>query len=80
MSERRKVWVDVVLKNDRNGNIRPLTITWEDDTIFTVDRVIAECNAASTRVGGCGVRYTVVIAGKQTYLFHEDDRWFVEGK
>lgn len=80
MNERRKVYVDVVLKNDKKGNIRPLSITWEDGTNFEVDRLITVCRASSTRVGGCGIRYTVSIAGNETYLFHEDDRWFVEGK
>ena len=80
MIERRKVYVEVVLKNDTKGNIRPLSIRWEDDTVFEIDRVLNVCRAASTRVGGCGDRYTVSIAGKQTYLFREDDRWFVEGK
>lgn len=80
MSERRKVYVDILLKNDKKGSLIPLKIKWEDGKIFDVDKVIHVCNAASTRVGGCGVRYTVMICGKETYLFHEDDRWFVESK
>jgi hypothetical protein len=36
------------------------------------------CKAASTKVGGCGIRYTVRIEGKETYLFDEDGKWFVE--
>ncbi len=76
----RKVYVDVILKNKKEGIIRPLSITWEDGMTYDVDRVKHICKAASTKVGGCGTRYTVVIEGKETYLFHEDDRWFVEAK
>ena len=39
------------------------------------------CRAASTKVGGTGLRYTVMICGKETYLFDEENgKWFVEGK
>ena len=76
----RTVYVDVVLRNDKSGFIRPLEVTWEDGQKFEVDRVRHICRAASTKVGGCGIRYTVSICGKDTFLFHEDDKWFVEAK
>ncbi len=78
--ERRKVYVDVLLQNDKKGCLKPLKITWEDGSIFEVDSVKNVCRAASTRVGGCGDRYTILVEGMETYLFHEDNRWFVEGK
>lgn len=70
----------MLLKNDKDGNIRPLNITWEDDTVFEIDLVRSVCRAASTKVGGLGMRYTVVIEGQETFLFHEEDKWFVEAK
>ncbi len=76
----RKVYVDVTLKNNKEGEIRPLSIVFEDDITYEIDRVKHICRAASTKVGGCGMRYTVVICGKETYLFHEEDKWFVEAK
>ncbi len=79
-NERRKVYVDVLLKNDRKGRLIPLSITWEDDSVFTIDSIRAVCRAASTKVGGCGIRYTVSINGVDTFLFREDDKWFVEAK
>ena len=30
--------------------------------------------------GGDGIRYTVMIRGKESFLFHEGDKWFVEAK
>ncbi len=81
MEERlRKTYVDVILKNDKEGKIRPLSVIWEDGRAYEIDRLISKCRAASTKVGGVGIRYTVVISGKETYLFHEDDKWFVEAK
>ena len=32
------------------------------------------------KVGGGGIRYTVQIRGKESFLFHEGDKWFVEAK
>ncbi len=78
--EYKKVYVDVVLRNDKEGAIRPLSIEFEDGEIYEIDRLRFVCKAASTKVGGCGTRYTVVICGKETYLFNEDDKWFVEAK
>jgi len=74
----RKVYVGVNIDVDESGNIRPRSITWEDGRVYPIDRLRHRCRAASTRVGGCGMRYTVVIGGKETYLFQEEERWFVE--
>ena len=76
----RKVYVDVTLKQDKYGTIVPLTVTWEDGRKFEIDRVIDVRRAASTKVGGNGVRFTVRILGKETYLFDDGERWFVEAK
>lgn len=76
----KKVYVDVILKQDKDGNTRPLSITWEDGSVFEIDRLRQVCRAASLKVGGCGMRYTVVVCGKETYIFEEDGKWFVEAK
>lgn len=78
--ERIKKYVDVTVFNDKYGKIKPLSIIWEDGTTYSIDRIKRECKAASTKVGGCGVRYTIMVCGKETFLFHEDDKWFVEEK
>ena len=76
----RKVYVDVILKQDKDGNTRPLSITWTDGSVYEVDRLKQVCRAASLKVGGCGMRYTIVVCGKETYIFEEDGKWFVEAK
>lgn len=76
----RKVYVQVNLDVDEEGNIRPRLIRWIDGRVYEIDRLKQICRAASTKVGGCGIRYTVMIEGQQSYLFNEDTKWFVEAK
>ena len=76
----RKVYVPVNLDVDEDGNIRPRLIRWEDGRVYEIDRLKQKCRAASTKVGCCGIRYTVMICGHETHLFNEDDKWFVEAK
>ena len=60
--------------------MRPLWIVWEDGRKFPVDRLLDVRRAAATKAGGQGIRYTCRILGRETYLFEDDGRWFVEGK
>lgn len=73
-----KVYVEVAAVFTPEGQILPRQIRWEDGTRFPVDRIVDIRRAAATKVGGCGIRYTIHIRGQQTYLFLEEDRWFVE--
>ena len=79
---KRKVYVKVIMIQDEEGNIQPLQIVWEDGKVFDVDKVVYRCRASSTKVGGTGMRYTIRIRGKETFLYYSEDenRWFVEGK
>ena len=74
----RKVYVEVAAVFTPEGQILPRRIRWEDGTLFAVDRVVDIRRAAALKAGGCGLRYTVRIGGRQTYLFLDEDRWFVE--
>jgi len=76
----RKVYVDVLIKQDKEGKITPLEVTWEDGEIYEIDKVTHVCRAASLKGGGAGVRYTCQIQNKETYLFLEENKWFVESK
>jgi len=75
-----KVFVEVVAKHDIHGNIRPLSIKWEDGRLYEVDRLLDVRLAASQKAGGTGIRYTCKIMGKQVYLFDDEGKWFVERK
>lgn len=76
----RKVYVEVVARFDREGNLMPLSVVWEDGRTFEIDRVLDARRAASTKAGGVGMRYLCRIQGRETYLYFEDPCWFVEGK
>ena len=79
-----KVYVDVTVDFDTDGQMYPRTLTWEDG-----DKVKAIRPAHAERAGGQGDRYTVMIDGHEKYLFFEHNsdfgnknvgRWFVERK
>ena len=77
---RHKVYVDVTARFDKEGNVIPENIIREDGRCFEIDRVVDVRPAASLKAGGCGMRYTCRILGKETFLFLEENRWFVEAK
>ena len=72
--------MEVTAKFDKDGNITPLSIIWEDGTLFEIDQVLGIRRAASLKAGGQGIRYTIRIGSNRTYLCYEEPHWFVEGK
>lgn len=76
----RKVYVAVTARFDLDGAVTPLSIEWEDGRVFEVDKILDSRRAASLKAGGIGMRYLCRIQNKETYLFFEEPRWFVEGK
>ena len=76
----RKVYVEVTARFDVEGNITPLSVTWEDGMVYEIDRILDRRRAASLKAGGIGMRYTCRILGQRSYLYYEEPRWFVEGK
>lgn len=75
-----KVYVEVTAVFTPDGMVRPQTVRWEDGTVYEIDRVLDIRQAAALKAGGCGLRYTCRIRGQQTYLFLDEDRWFVEAR
>ena len=82
-----KVYVPVEVGFEANGRMIPHTIQWEDGRIYTIDKVTDVRPAPAMKAGGQGDRYTIVINGKQSYLFFERNasvtganigKWFVE--
>lgn len=76
---RRRVYVEVTARFDTEGNIRPLSLKF-DDILYEIDRVLDVRRAASLKAGGMGMRYTIRVGQNETYLYFEDPRWFVEAK
>lgn len=76
----KKVFIPVTAVMQTDGTIRPLSFKWKDGETYEVDRVRKIERAASLKVGGCGLRYTVMVEGKERYFFLEDGKWFVEAE
>ena len=77
-----KVYVEVIAVYSADGDIWPQSFVWEDGRHYEVDRIISVCPAASLKAGGVGMRYSVRVRGRQTFMFLEEDngvsRWFME--
>ena len=74
----KKEYVSILAQIHRDGSIQPLGILLEDGRKYDIDEVKDKCRAASLKAGGCGIRYTIRIGGRDTYLFDEEGRWFLE--
>ena len=75
-----KVYVDVIEERSKDGSVRPLSFVWEDGRTYEIDRVIDFCPGHSLKAGGYGIRYTIEVNGKRSFMFFEADRWFMEKK
>ena len=75
-----KEYVSVNLDVDQNGGVHPRFIRWTNGRIYQIDQLKYKCRASSSRVSGGGIRYTAMIHGKETFLFSEGNKWFVEAK
>lgn len=75
---KHKVYVKVEAIFFSDGTIRPQAFWWESGRKYEVDAVVDVCRAASLKAGGIGVRYTIMVHGHQTFLFLEENRWFME--
>ena len=80
MGKARKVYVEVIARFDTDGNIRPLSLTWEDGRVYEISRIRDIRPAAALDVGGAGIRYACIINNQETYLFLEENRWFMASK
>ena len=85
-----KAYVKVRADHLPDGRIIPLMIRSDDGEVMRIDRIIDVREAPALKVGGQGTRYTCqipqnvqvndaqVITGREIYLFHDRDKWFVE--
>ena len=74
MAKYRKVYVGVKVQVDSEGNAKPVSIIWENGEEYLIDRVKYKIPAASLKVGGRGIRYTVIIKGAERHLYDEAKR------
>ena len=81
------VYVGVPVASNSRGIMILKMLVWEDGRKYEIDKVTDIRQAAAMKAGGQGDRYTIIINGKQSYLFFERStnlsgnvigRWFVE--
>ena len=75
-----KKYVDMIVRYFPDGTIKPMAVWWDAGKVYEIDRILDVRPAASLKAGGAGIRYTCLILGKQTYIWLEESRWFVEAK
>lgn len=75
----RKVYVKVIAQFEEDGTVMPVSVIWEDGRKFKIDKITDIRRAYATGAGGTGIRYAVRIGGKSTFLFYDENKWFVEG-
>lgn len=82
-----KIYVEVIVSFDRGGKMTPHRIRMENGEVYSIDKIRDARPRASLKAGGQGMRYTIVIEGRESFLFHEQmegehqcGRWFVEEK
>ena len=74
-----KVYVDVVAEFSKEGCLIPILFVWEDGRKYKIDKVFLTTNLAAA-AGGVGTMYTCMVQGKESHLFFEVDKWFMERK
>ena len=70
-----KVAVAVNCTVDKDGNISPNRITWDDGRTWDIERVLHTCSSPDMSFEG--IRYTVLIGGAEKYLYRDHSMWYV---
>ena len=74
--EHTKKYINIIVQIDRDGNMTPKEILWEDGRHFPVQRVLDRRHAI-TSAGGAAVCHTCIVAGKRRDIYREKERWYV---
>lgn len=84
---KERIYVKVSSDFDSTGYMQPRAITWEDGRVYPIEQIRDFRPASTLEPGTSGDRYTIVIQGKERFLFFERSdplyasrfgRWFVE--
>ena len=73
-----KIYLTVFAEHREDGTVLPRALCWVSGRKYEIDRVRDAKPRAAMKTGGHGIRYTIVVGGRERYLFREGDRWFVE--
>ena len=75
---RRKQYVEVIATHHIDGSVRPQKIIIMAGPAFDVKDVKGVAKAKALSTFEIANRYTIVVKGKETFLYEDGGRWFVE--
>ena len=75
-----KVCVEIFARFLSSGGLRPVELLWTDGARYPIDRTKFIERAPARVPAVLPIRYTVVIGGRERYLYFEPEKmcWFVE--
>lgn len=77
---RRKQYVEVVATHYIDGSVRPQKIVLATGPVFEIEDSREAVRGKARTTGELARRYVVKIHGKETFLYRDGERWFVEMK
>ena len=76
-----KAYVEVIADFSADGQLKPLSLIWEDGRKYDVDCIIRADRRANLKARGAGIRYVCRIQGQPVELSYKENRfWFVSRK
>ena len=77
---KRKQYVEVIATHHIDGSVRPQQIIFAAGPIYDVEDVKGVTKVKTTSTFEIANRYAVVVRGKETFLYEDCGKWFVEMK
>ena len=71
----KRVYVNVQANHLRNGNVVPKIVQLKDGREWKIQKVLYSCESTDEETEG--IRYTVLIAGAEKYIYELNGRWYV---
>ena len=71
----KKIEINVETLLDENGNVVPYRVIWNDGRSWKIDALISRQTSRTNEF--LGVRYTVMLAGKEKNIYRIGSQWYV---
>ncbi len=77
---RRKQYVEVIATHHIDGSVRPQQIIFASGPIFDIEEVLGVGSGKTKTTREIAKRYSIRVKGRETCLYEDGGRWFVEMK